>query len=478
MRKKRSDKLLVSLFKNYITFVIVLATIFFISYTYLGYKMSQSMEDDKAPVFDIIHGKYHDYKELNEEALIKLNGYAEVLDSERKVIHRGGAIPPKGLKDQYSEHELLETIGMSNKEDFYFVVVDTLTDKETGDYRTVLLRIPKDKVSLAINLFSVPYSIGKPLFKLYIKVISIALMFFILSILIYSIWTAKKFKRPLDKIDDALGKVIEGDYEEKLVINGEKEFIVVSNTINYLIEKLKASREENRRLEESKTKMLIDLSHDIKTPITTIRGFSAALYENLIEEEEKKKRYYKTIYNKSELVGELVDDLFEFVKLESVQYTLNFEKIDICEFLRQVIVEYFDEISEKNFELLINIPETVINIKVDKRLFKRVLNNLIENAMKYNPQGTRLRIEIRDLGKFIIIEIADNGIGIPEDIRNIIFEPFVRGDSSRKSDGGSGLGLSIAKKIIENHGGEISLVSRRCDEKTIFSIKMYKEIKR
>ncbi len=141
--------------------------------------------------------------------------------------------------------------------------------------------------------------------------------------------------------------------------------------------------------------MLIDLSHDIKTPITTIRGFSAALYENLIEEEEQRKRYYKTIYNKSEKVGELVDDLFEFVKLESVQYKLKLEVVDICEFLRQLIAEYFDEISEREFDLVVNIPEIVIELKIDKRLFKRVISNLIDNSLKYNPSGTRLKIELR-----------------------------------------------------------------------------------
>lgn len=470
--RKKSDKLLISLFKNYITFVIILALIFFLSYTYLGYKMSKSMDNENAPVVDLINGKYEDYSELNEDVLIKLNGFIEVLDSKRNVIDRIGEVSnEENLRDSYSEYELLQTISMSDKNEKYFVLVDTVEEKD--DFKTILLRVPKNKVSLAINIFSVPYSLGKPLIKLYIKVISIALILFIISIVAYSIWTAQKLKKPLTKIDDALGRVIDGDYEEKLVLDGEKEFIVISDTINYLIDKLKASREENKRLEESKTRMLIDLSHDIKTPLTTIRGFSAALYENIIEDDEK-ERYYKTIYNKSEKVGELVDDLFEFVKLESVQYKLNLEAIDICEFLRQLIVEYFDEISEKEFDLVVNIPEVVINIKVDKRLFKRVISNLIENSIKYNPKGTRLKIELRDLGKFVVIEVSDNGIGIPDEIKETLFDPFVRGDFSRKSDGGSGLGLSIAKKIIENHNGEISVLERNGDEKTIFSIKLYK----
>ena len=471
---RRNGKLLVSLFKNYITFVITLTLIFCLSYMYLGHKMSKTVEEQQAPVLDLLHGKLKDYKDLNEDVLIKLDGYVEVLNKNRQVVHRGGAIPKKGIKDYYSEYELLQTIAMNDNNDYYHVLLDTIDGDNGDDFKTILLRVPKDKVYLAINLFSVPYSLGKPLFKLYIKVIGIALVFFLISVVSYSIWTAKKLKKPLSKIDDALGKVIEGDYEEKLVLDGEKEFIVISDTINYLIDKLKSSQEENKRLQESKTRMLIDLSHDIKTPITTIRGFSAALYENLIEEEEQKKRYYKTIYSKSEIVGELVDDLFEFVKLESVQYTLKLETVDICEFLRQLIAEYFDEINEREFDLVVNIPDSIIYLNIDKRLFRRAINNLIENAMKYNPKGTRLTIEVRDLLRIIIIEISDNGIGIPDEIKEILFDPFVRGDLSRKSDGGSGLGLSITKKIIESHNGEISIVKRKGGDNTIFSIKMYK----
>ena len=222
--------------------------------------------------------------------------------------------------------------------------------------------------------------------------------------------------------------------------------------------------------------MLLDLSHDIKTPITSIKGFSQALYEGMVNDENKKIRYYKAIYTKSERVSELVDDLFEFVRLDKVKYTIKLENIDICEYIRQIVLSYYDEIENKGFELLINIPDEPIMLKIDTKLFKRVIVNLIENSLKYNIKGTKLRIEVRDFSKFVAIEIADNGIGIEESIADNVFEAFVRADKSRKSTGGSGLGLSIAKKIVESHGGQISLLRSTKDEKTIFCIKMYKDI--
>lgn len=471
MVKKRNEGLSVSLLKYYITFLLVLGAIFIISYLYLGFRISKSIEENSVPIFDIISGEYEDYKSMDVSDLTRIGGYIEVLDNNRNVVYIAGE-SPKVKKTSYTEKELLDTFSMNGGTE-YSVFINTI-DKGEGDYYTVIIRMPADKMNLAVNLLNVPYSVGKPLYVLYIKVISVAVFLFGISIVIYSYWTAKKIKRPLKKIDEALGKVIEGDYEDKLVLNGEKEFVVISDTINYLIDKLKKSNLENKRLEESKTRMLMDLSHDIKTPITTIRGFSAALHEGLIDNEEQRERYYKTISTKSERVSELVNDLFELVKMESVQHKLIMEQVDICEFTRQIVVGYFDELQEREFELEINIPEIEILVKIDVNLFKRAITNLIENSIKYNGNGTKLRVEIREVGKIVILEIADNGVGIPDGIRGNLFDAFVRGDESRSSDGGSGLGLSIAKKIIENHGGEIKLVTRIGEEKTIFYISMYK----
>jgi signal transduction histidine kinase len=473
MSKKRNEQLMVALFKYYITFVLILGFIFIVSYFVLGIKLSNYIEEGKnVPVYSLINDYHSDYKDIDASALKSIGGYLEVLDSDKKVIFTDGQIP-NNIKKDYTDKEFEDTISMGNRDSDYSVLCKTI-DKSDEEHYIVLIMIPKDKLALTLHLNSVPYKIGKPLYKVYAKVIGSALVLSIISILIYSIWTAKKIKRPLVKIDEALGKVIEGDYEEKLIIKGQKEFIVISDTINFLIDKLKFSREENIKLEQSKTRMLIDLSHDIKTPITTIRGFSAALYEGLIEDEEKKERYYKTIYNKAEHVGELVDDLFEYVKMDSTQYVLKLGNTDICEFIRQILVNFYDELEEKNFDLIVKIPDEVINLKIDSRLFKRVISNLIQNAIKYNPEGTKLRIEVRDFKRYVTIEVADSGVGISADIQDTVFEAFVRGDESRSSDGGSGLGLAIAKKIVENHGGEIELFTNKKDESTVFSIRMYK----
>ena len=471
MAKKKRDTISAALFKYYITFLLLLGSIFILSYLYLGLKISKSLDSNTIPLINIISGEYEDYEKIDVKDLNKIGGYIEVLNEDRKVVYVAGKAPEE-KKDEYTEKELLEILS-SNGEKDHNVFVNTMQNKE-GEFFTVLVRVPNGKVDMDINLLSVPISVGMPLYKVYIKVILVAVLLFAISIIIYSLWTSKRIKSPLKKIDEALGRVIDGNYEERLEIEGEKEFIAISDTINYLIDKLKKSNEENKKLEESKTRMLMDLSHDIKTPITTIQGFSAALYEGLVEDEEQKNRYYKTIFNKSQRVSELVNDLFHFVKMDNVQYGLKVEAVDICEFMRCTILEYFDEFDENGFSLEVNIPENSIELHIDKKLFKRVIANLLENSIKYNERGTTVRVEVRDIGKIVVIEVADDGVGIPEDIRSTLFDEFVRGDKSRNSTGGTGLGLSIAKKIVENHGGEIKLINGRGNEKTIFYISMYK----
>lgn len=468
-RKNKNNKLLVSISKYYITFILICLVIFVCAYLLLCYSVGRTKKNNNIPIYNFMNSNIDDFNNINYRDITSIGGSIEVLDSSKNVIDVIGA--GVSNKTKYTEDELLSVVSMNNSDSKYSVFINRCM--KDGKKVTVLIWIPRNKLSFEFKLTRVPYHVvGKHVYKDYLIVIISGAFLGIVGIIIYSLWTAKKIQRPLRAIDNALVQVSNGNYDYKIDIDDDEEFVVVCNTINYLTEKLRISEEENKRLTESKNRMLMDLSHDIKTPITTIKGFSQALYGGLIVEEDKKERYYKTIYNKSERVSELVDDLFEFVKFENNNYKVNFEEIDLAEYLRQIIVLFVDELEEKSFNLDINIPEDQVMFKTDTKLFKRLINNLVENAIKYNDKGTTLRVDLRDIGKYIVIEVADNGVGIDEKVRDKIFDAFVRGDESRKSDGGSGLGLSISKKIVQNLGGEITLLPPSSKEKTIFYIKL------
>ena len=213
-------------------------------------------------------------------------------------------------------------------------------------------------------------------------------------------------------------------------------------------------------LEKEKNRMLSDIAHDIKNPITTVAGYAQALEEGMVRDPEKQREYLQAIRNKSRRVNDLIELLFEYTKLNSAGFSLEKKQIDLCELLRKNAAEMYADAEEQQMEIVPEIPEEPIRIWADPIQLSRVIINLLTNAIRYNPPGTAilaaLQKDAAGNGEIRLI-IADTGAAIPEEVAARIFEPFSRGDGARPTDGGSGLGLSIAESIVRMHGWELSL---------------------
>ena len=226
---------------------------------------------------------------------------------------------------------------------------------------------------------------------------------------------------------------------------------MVGQHIRQLEEQERRQQEEyNRR----RNLLLSDVAHDLKTPMTTVAGYAKALLE---EEGAPRREYLEAIYGKSMQMGGLLNLLFEYVKLDSEGYQLDKTEEDLWELLRECIAALYLDFEEKEMELFLEIPEEEARMPVDKLQFQRVATNLLNNAIRHNPKGTKVSVKAEWEDGAASICIRDNGAPIPEKTAAYIFDPFVSGDESRKSKGGSGLGLSIAHKIIAMHGGSLSL---------------------
>ena len=224
--------------------------------------------------------------------------------------------------------------------------------------------------------------------------------------------------------------------------------------------------EMREKYERARNLMLSDIAHDLRTPITTISGYAKALNDGLVTSDEKRTEYLDAIQNKSERMSDLITLLFDYVRLDSENFSLRLEKTDITELLRENAALLYADIEEKEMEFEIDIPEEKIELSIDRIQISRVITNLINNAMKHNDAGTRILLQMR---KMVVesqikqsisyqIIVSDNGTMIPPLAAEHIFEPFFMADASRDSKGGSGLGLSIAKKIIKMHGWTIELL--------------------
>jgi signal transduction histidine kinase len=210
----------------------------------------------------------------------------------------------------------------------------------------------------------------------------------------------------------------------------------------------------NTQINKNQNMLFANMIHDLKTPITTIMGFSKALNDGEILEEQEKKNALNSVYTKSIRVNELINLFFAYSKLDASDYDLKLEEQNICRIIKETIASYYEGFEEKCIEVDIDIPGEAIIGKVDYIEISRAFSNLLVNAYTHNDENSKVLISV-DCDKYVRIIIADNGKDISADKEEEIFEPFVCEDESRNSKNGSGLGLSITKKIVEKHGGRI-----------------------
>ena len=223
----------------------------------------------------------------------------------------------------------------------------------------------------------------------------------------------------------------------------------VTGKVNELMEE---EKERQLAYDRERNLLLSDIAHDIKTPITTLCSYSKALSDNLVQG-EKRREYLDAIYNKSMRMNELITLLFEYVKMGSNGFMLHREECDLGELLRECTAALYADFEDRKIELHVEIPEALTPYSADKIQMIRAVTNLLTNAVRYGQEGGKALVRLAEY----TITVADDGMEIDEDLAEHIFDPFSRGDKARSTSGGSGLGLSIASKIIEMHGGELKL---------------------
>ncbi|MCI7322659.1 MAG: HAMP domain-containing histidine kinase [Lachnospiraceae bacterium] len=205
--------------------------------------------------------------------------------------------------------------------------------------------------------------------------------------------------------------------------------------------------------------MLSNIAHDLRTPMTTVAGYAKALSDGMVTDPDRRQEYLEVIQNKSVRMNDLINLLFEYVKLDSDGFKLERKQVDLCELLRENAALVYSDVESAGMELDAEIPEECMQVSVDTMQFSRVVTNLLINAVRHNPAGTRIGLLVhRDLDR-IHVMIADTGPLIPEELSEKLFEPFAKADASR-AGGGSGLGLSIAQKVVQMHGWELKLVQQ------------------
>ena len=330
----------------------------------------------------------------------------------------------------------------------------------------------KDKKNRNLKLLIYTPSINNELIKRidYVEIISIIefVIIYIALIILLILWLNRKVKKPLDILNNAIVKLKNGERENYLQYEGPQEFVEICDSFNDMSKQIYISEQKRQNLEKEKQKILADISHDLKTPITVIKGYSKAICDNMVSKDDM-SQYLKAINKKADELNEMINTFHEYSKVQHPDYKYIFEKSDICEYVRAYLAQKYDELYISGVDIEADIPEDIIYCEIDKFQLKRVFENIVSNALKHNEKDISILFKVEKVLDKVKINIADNGDGIPMNMEEEIFSPFVMGEKSRTKKG-SGLGLSISKKIVEAHGGTIKIVKASEDYKTEFEI--------
>ncbi len=278
---------------------------------------------------------------------------------------------------------------------------------------------------------------------------------------VLTMWIYKSVVSPLKKLNNAIRKVAMGNLDFSCKSTATDEFGQLFNSFDKMRERTKNSIERQIASEEENKELISNISHDLKTPLTAIKGYCEGIIDGVADTQEKKDKYVRTIYNKANDMDKLIGELVLISKLESNSVPYNFAKLDVNNYFSECVEEIRVELENKDIKLayINGLPE-MVNVMADKEQLKRVINNIISNAVKYmDKEDKRIFIRIdedEEDKKSIRVSIKDNGRGVKEEELDQLFKRFFRADSSRNSEqGGSGIGLAVVKKIIEDHGGRV-----------------------
>lgn len=278
-------------------------------------------------------------------------------------------------------------------------------------------------------------------------------------LLVLSSYFTKRMNRvvmePLEELGKGAKRIQDGNLNEEICYQGEAEFENLCQTFNSMQRTILEDQKQRIKTEKARIDMVTGISHDLRTPLTSIQGYIKGILDGVANTQEKKTRYLKTAYESTEDMNRLLQKLFEFSRLESGQMPFHMVKVNLAEFVNMCVAQKESLMDKEKVRIFFQEEEAAPEILLDVEQFRRIFDNLLENSIKYTGMcPAEIKIRIYRTERETVFEWKDNGPGVPEEKIGKIFERFYRCDESRNKKG-SGVGLYVVKYIVEHHGGFI-----------------------
>lgn len=411
----------------------------------------------------------------NHEYLVKINEQLTEKNSYL-IIRQGNRITYNGGTNNTSIIDVLPDYGTME----YGSNVGTYIDGTQEILVKQLDFTGSDKESISAFIITPTDKIVPEVRKLLRDVLIAIVIILTLTACMLIIWIHRSMITPIKQLKVAIENIKEGNLDFHIDISGEDEIGELGDAFEQMRLHLKDNTDEKMQNEKESRALISNIAHDLKTPITAVKGYAEGIIDGVANTPEKVDKYVRTIYNKANEMDTLINELTLYSNIDTNRIPYNFAKINVAEYFQDCIEEIGLDLEAKKIGLAYYnyVTEDVVII-ADPEQLRRVINNIVGNSVKYmNKVSAFISIRVKDVGDFIQVEIEDNGQGIAQRDLPYIFDRFYRADASRNSaTGGSGIGLSIVKKIIEDHGGKIWATSKENTGTTMyFVIRKYQEV--
>jgi signal transduction histidine kinase len=294
---------------------------------------------------------------------------------------------------------------------------------------------------------------------------------FIFIFIIYFMLLTKKSISYIEEMSGAINSIEKGNLDVKINIKSDDELGDLAASINSMASKLKKSIEDERHAEQAKNELITNVSHDLRTPLTSVIGFLGLLIDRENRSEEELQRYTEIAHKKAISLQSLIDELFEFTRVSYGGISIKKTKINLGELLEQLTDEFYPVLNDAGMECCISVPDDKVCVMADGDLLVRLFENLINNSIRYGKDGKYIDVVLKRQDKNVFVDVINYGRKISDSDIPYIFEQFYRADKSRTSfNGGTGLGLAIVKRIAELHNGTVKVESS--EKQTCFEVNL------
>lgn len=382
------------------------------------------------------------------------------------------------------ERDGAKAIGIQNKSKAPLVSSEKIELSQIRNnmkiYALSRYKIPLDNNKLGyVYIFSSVSPLKQFITQYFTILVTVIIFILLFTNVILTYFVSRSITKPLNYLKKAANEIKNGNLNYEVKYKSKDEIGELSSAFEEMRVKLKESVELEQQYELNRKELVSNISHDLKTPITAVKGYVEGIIDGVADTPDKMDKYIKTIYTKTNQMNLLIDELFLYSKLDLKKLTFNFEKVNIKKYLTHCTEELYFDLESKGIKLSFepNCDDNTLVI-ADRDKLNRVITNIVYNSVKYmDNENGKITIELYEEDNDVAVKIIDNGQGISENNLPYIFDKFYRADPARNTQkGGSGLGLSIAKHIIEEHGGKIWAQSKKAVGTTIaFTLKKTSE---